>query len=278
MLLTLSAKSFWSGAKRGKQPSVELCDLPRLAQTELGLMGLTIHTSMLTGWEQRDLDRLRDSGDKASCPCLLLVEDQPQSLDAKPDAYAVVQDRFERVLRVAHRLGCAGIAVPLEAPAMDEIPEVIAQRLKNLVTKAERLELNLLLAPTPGLTETPERLTTLIRRVGGFRIGSYPDFAAAARTEAMGPYLRALAPYASVISASCLDFDAKGRHSSFDLVECVTAVREVGYDASMTLEFRGKGDPIAALAQSKAIIEQSLGIAAVVEPGEAGDDEEEADE
>lgn len=284
MLLTLSAKSFQSASRKPSEPRVALTDLPRIAHAELGLMGLGVHASMLAGWEPPALDRLRDVADKASCPLLLLVEDRPHQIgEADHGAFSAIVERLDRVLRVAHRLGCASVAVSLENKADAEISETLAQRLKTLVGKAERMEINLLLSPVKGLTETPERLTGLIRRVGGFRIGSYPDFGAAAESGQGVAYLRNLAPYASVVCASCQEFDAKGNHKAWDLGAFVQAVKDVGFDANLALEFRGKGDPVPALAQAKSIIEGVLGIgqedAVLDEDAELpGVEEEEPDE
>jgi len=44
----------------------------------------------------------------------------------------------------------------------------------------ERQELNALLSPCPGLMHSTQRLTDVIKRVGGFRIGSLPTFGDAA--------------------------------------------------------------------------------------------------
>lgn len=284
MLLTLSAKSFVSNARKSGEPSVPLVDLPRLAHAELGLMGMGVHASMLAGWEPPDLDRLRDQADKASCPVLMLVEDRPHPIgQPDPIAFNAIVDRLDRVLRVAHRLGCASVAFSLEHKNEAEISETLAQRLKTLVSKAERMEINLLISPAKGITETPERLTGLIRRVGGFRIGSYPDFGSASASGEGVTYLRNLAPYASVVCAACEEFDAKGNHKAWDLAGYVQAVKEVGFDANLALEFRGKGDPLEALAQAKSVVETVLGIGP--EEPEAGEDgvipgadEEDADE
>jgi hypothetical protein len=44
------------------------------------------------------------------------------------------------------------------------------------VTRAEKREINLLLMPTTGLLASPEKVTEIIKAVGGFRIGVLPDF------------------------------------------------------------------------------------------------------
>lgn len=247
MLLTLSAISL-ACRMSGRKPAMTLFDLPSLGQGELGLHGLNIQTSMLKGWEIDLVDRIRDAADKASCPCLLLIEDQPHPLgDASADRASAAQDRLERVLRVAHRLGCSSVAISIADSKSSGGLDVIAERLRPVVARAERLEINLLIAPSKGLTESPEHITDLIRKVGGFRVGSFPDFQTAAKSDDAGAYLRGLTPYASAVSASFLDVDSRGEHPAFDFSECIEAVRSVGFEGSLSLEYRGEGDPIEAL-------------------------------
>jgi len=234
-----------------------LFDLPVYAREELGLQGVNIHTKALKGWSINEIDRLRDQADKSGAPCLLLLEDLPHTLSGPQDGKAGESiDRMERVLRVANRLGCSGVSMSLnESAAGEENYDEIVERLKGLVNRAERLEINRLLAPHKGLTETPERLTELIRKVGGFRIGSFPDFEVAADTEDTDAYLRGLTPYASAVSISSGDFDAKGRHKGFDFLSCLETITSVGYDGTVSLEYRGSKDPTAALLASRAAIE-----------------------
>lgn len=275
MLLTLSAKSVWpaSGANGASDPF----DLPRWAREDLDVHGLTLQTSLLSGWALDRLERFRDAADKAGAPCLLLVEDTPMPLateDAQKADAAI--ERADRVLRVAHRLGCSSVAISILGVSNPSL-EVVTPRLKAVLSKAERLELNLLLGPSKGLTESPEKLTSLIRKVGGFRIGSYPDFQAASQCDDPIGYLRSLSPYASAICASVQSFDSKGQHSAYDIKSYVTAIQSVGYEAALTLEYRGSGDASAALRAAKSLVESCLKDDG--EPADAElDPEEDADE
>lgn len=258
MLLTLSARSVCNPARDAK-PLVPAARLAVFAREELGLHGLTLQTSLFSGWDLAKIDRFRDDADKAGAPCLVLVEETPQGFaDADRAVAEAAAERADRVVRVAHRLGCSSIAFRLANPAPDMAVEVIAQRLKAVLGNAERMELNLLLSPAPGVTSTPEQLTTLIRKVGGFRIGSYPDFQTAAAEADPTAYLRGLTPYASAVCASFTDFDAKGKHPAFDLDLCLDAIESVGFEQTLAIEFRGKGDPIAALKRVREVMEARL--------------------
>lgn len=254
MLLTLSAHSFRAklGAARG---GVTLFDLPKIASEELGLQGIVVQTSYLAGWDENRIDSLRDSADKAGCPVLLLVEDQAQPLaDPEKGAGEAAVQRLDRVVRVAHRLGCSGVALSIVDPAGVPLVEHAVPRLKQVVSRAERMEINLLIAPGKGQTATPEQLTGLIRKVGGFRIGSFPDFLTASGLGDPAAYLRSLAPYASAISVSFEAAPGGKKGGAYDLKSMVETVAAVGYEGNMMLEYRGAGDPIPALAAAKEVI------------------------
>lgn len=263
MLMIASASSF----RPGKRGCPTLMDLPRIIHGDLGFQGIAVHTTLLAGWESPQIDRFRDEADKAACPCLLLVEPKPQpigAVDEKTRLNAI--DRVRRVMRVAHRLGCSSATVAIKNPPGSGLSDSLCLCMKELVGEAEQLELNFLLAPAPGLTETPDQLTALIRKVGGFRIGSYPDFETATKADDLTAYLRALSPYASAISVSAYEFDKKGVHQTFDFAACIKAIRSVGYTQTMNIEYRGTEDPAAHLTAAKAVIEAVLAAEAKPKP------------
>lgn len=257
MLLTLSAKSFQKEIQSRRSGSMSLTDLPKHAHHELGLNGLIIQTSLLAGWDTKEIERLRDAADKAACPCLMLVEDREHVIESLDDPkFAEIEDRMERVLRVAHRLGCAGVAISAVVSNKPDAIDEAAEALKNIVTRAERLELNLLLASCKGVASTPEGVTSLIRKIGGFRIGSYPEFSEATKSPDRDSFLRSLAPYASAISATATGAGANGK--GIDVASCLRAIRAVGYDGTLAIEFVGSGDPTEGVAQTRTIVEGVL--------------------
>jgi hypothetical protein len=144
-----------------------------------------------------------------------------------------------------------------------------ADRLRKAVDKAERLELNVLLSPHDGLTSTPERITELIKKIGGFRVGTFPDFQAAAAAPDSTAYLRRLTPYASVVSASTQKFtpdkgadadspDASVKHGPYSLEPLVEAILSVGYDGTLAIDYRGPGDAKLGVLRSRRLFERLL--------------------
>lgn len=250
MLITLSAKSL----ARFLEPKGDLSiqKLPAFVHDQFEIKGMTVQTCYLKGQSPEGLDRLRDAADKAGCPWLAMVEEVSHNLSNEDEeATAVTIDRMERVLRAAGRLGCSSVAMSIADPGSTPDPEfteeILLDNIRRILTIAEQLELNLLISPSPGITQTPEGLTGLIRRVGGFRIGSYPDFEAASAAADPGAYLRTLVPYAAAVTVATTEFGAKGKHKGFDLSVCLEAVKAVGFDGNLSIEFRGEADPIAGI-------------------------------
>lgn len=213
MLLTLSAtclRSLLLPGPRQKKAKMDLADLPRFTHEELGLRGLNLSTDLLAGADRARIEFLRERADKAGCACLLLIEHNPQPFGAGGEKAGVEAiARAHRVIEAAHVLGCNSIALAVQSDEKPDAVVLVVNRLKKVVERAERLEINVLLAPAPGLTAAPERLTDLIKKVGGFRIGTFPDFQAAAASKDPIAYLRRLTPYAAVVSASTVKFAAE---------------------------------------------------------------------
>lgn len=236
-----------------------MLDIPEFAIRQLQLRGLSVCASMLSGWSLEQLDQLRDRADKAACPCLVLVEDKPlplaSSSQKKRDA---AFDRVERLGVAAHRLGCNALAIKVDAPDTDVAFETSAEQVRQAMRSVERQELNILLMPHDGLTQDPDRLIELIKRVGGFRIGSLPTFKHAESTGNAVETLRKLAPYAGAIHASVEKFTKTGQHSGANLAECVAAIQAVGFVNTLAIEFIGTGDAIAAIEAAREQMQTAL--------------------
>lgn len=266
MLLTLCAGSLRSrmgNASSGKRggDGMNMLEVPAFVVKHLQLHGLNIPASMLAGWSPEDLDRLRDAADKAACPCLVLIEDAPRPLGSPDDSVReAAAARIQRLAFAANRLGCNAVALKIDAPNDNESFDIAADQVRAMLPAIERLELNVLLAPHAGLTASTERLTSLIKRVGGFRIGSLPSFGAAAEAGDGDPIegLRKLAPYAGAIHATVEGFNKKGAHKSWDLVACVNAIRSVGFLNTLAIDYTGDGDPVPSIEKARDLLQAAI--------------------
>ncbi len=291
MLLTLTAISLRSMLVKGKagKAKLDLLDLPQYAREDLGLHGLNLSTELLTGVNRERLEKLRERADKAGCACLLLIESEAQAFGDKNEVIAAgAVERMQKVIQAAHILGCSAAAVKAAGADNPEVFARTADKLRKAVERAERLELNILLSPTEGLTATPERITELIKKVGGFRVGTFPDFQAAGAAPDPVAYLRRLTPYAAVVSASTVKFapekgqeaekpDALVKHQPYALETMVEAIMSVGYDGTLAIDYRGTGDATLGVLRSRYALERLMQ-GESNEPSGEGETEEEPGE
>jgi sugar phosphate isomerase/epimerase len=206
MILTLNAKCLrpmLAPAGKGKKTALELFDIPKFARETLGLSGLTLSTDLLIGADRAKLDAIRERADRVGCACLLLVESEPQPFGHADQAksQAAIQ-RMTKVVEAAHLLGCSAAAVKVQAPDDESKILAVAAAMKHVVTRAEKLDISLLISPHTGMTSKPERVTELLKKIGGFRIGTFPDFLSAAEAANPTEYLHRLTPYASAVCAT----------------------------------------------------------------------------
>jgi sugar phosphate isomerase/epimerase len=239
MLLIFSAATYRASIKSSRR-KLQLGDLPKLACEEFELSGLLVTTDLLAGWDMPDLDQLRIQADKTACPCLALVEPDPHDLCVRDNEKATISiDRMQRVLIAAHRMGCSAVGFRAAGSNDSAATERLINRLKAVVSHAEKLDVNFLLAMARGPTETAEGLIDTIKRVGGFRIGALADFQDAGATDDPAETIRRLAPYGPLVIASSIEFDEEGNHTRYDLGSCAGALADVGYDGSIAIEYRG---------------------------------------
>ena len=263
MLLTVSSRSL-QHVKRAKR-AIEPMELADFVAEELGLKGLNANTSLLKGMAGKDLERLRDRADRARCPILVLVDDAP--LDFGPDHGPASVQRVERLGLAASKLGAPAVAVELcNLPA--EGSDAFAANVKRSLAALDRFDTHLLLRPGAGASGETRRIAELIKKVGGFRIGSMPTFAHAAGTGDPAESLRGLAPYAQAMDASVKAFAKSGRHEAWDLGGLLEAAMAVGYQNTLCIDYAGRTEPLATIERARDVL------AALIEPPEDGDDPE----
>ena len=289
MVLACHVRSIASLLKpRGKTPpKLQLADVPAYVRDEIGLNALTLSTDLLVGSTPERLSAFRDRADKSACACLMLSEPNAQPFGSEdPDVVEVAIERTTRVIKAAQLLGCNAATVPVEAPEGEESMDRVADAIRDVMRVAEKLELNLLLQPHKGLTADPDAMTDLLKKVGGFRCGTIPDFETAIADKDPETYLKRLTPYATCVFAATKEFgevdaaadagdddDAPGGlealaeaimgveappHVAYDLEPLVRSVHAVGFDGAIVLDYRGSGDGTLGVIHSREAIEAAL--------------------
>jgi hypothetical protein len=287
MMYSLNVNSIRSLiTKRGKS-ALSVHDLPKYARDQLDLRALNLSTDLLKGMGRSEIARIRDNGDKVGCTCLMLSE--LDALDMTGNKGEASVDRMQRVIVAGSVLGCNAVSMSIKSPDTDDAFETVTEHMKSVLEKADGVDINVLISPTDGLTSDPDRTTELVKAIGGFRIGTLPDFQAAHESGDAVHYLRRLTPYATVINASTLAFEevepdddamsamdglsgldalaaeleamddsAPARHVGYELEPMVGAIKAVGFSGNIALDYRGDGDGTLGVLQTRDAIESAL--------------------
>ncbi len=274
LLVTASVDSFRSRLE-GDEDALTLEDMPQFGASELGVRGLSVPASILAGRDAAGLERLRDAGDKARCPMLLLQEVEPLDLaSVDPAIRAAGVERIGRLARAANMLGCAHLGVSISGKDEDDAFELAATTFREAMQLIDRFDVGLLIEARMGLAQSPDRLTELIKKIGGFRIGSLPDFRFAHDSGDFTGTLRRLAPYAGTIlarvgkSADEKPAVARSDKTPYNLIEGLEAILAVGYQHAICLDHAGGPNAADAIIAARETIESAL-------TAEAEDDGEE---
>jgi hypothetical protein len=271
MLLTLSTRSL-QFVKRDKVPLAPH-DAPDYVAEVLGIKGLNVNAPFLKGMAVKDLERLRDRADRARCPILVLVEER--ILDFRASA-AESTERVGRLGLAASKLGAPSVAIELASiPESDDGFIEFAASVKRALASLDRFDTHLLIRPGTGTAGDPARIADLIKKIGGFRIGSMPTFAHAASSKDPVDALRRLAPYAQAMEATVKAFTKSGAHEAWDLARLFGAAEAAGYQSTMCIDYGAKTDPVGNIDRARDLL------AALIDPvdmtEEAEDAVEEAD-
>jgi len=320
MLLTLTARSLASRLNARGARALLVSDLPRFVFQQTTLRGLALDTALFKGWGLDDLETLRVQADQAGCPCLLLRESYAVSSGQSSGAgFEKAMQRVQLVARAAHRLGCNALSLQPDCAGKEANDRTFDHHVgfyRHVVERVDRLELNVLVEPATGWLGEPNWLIELVKKVGGFRIGTLPTFEAACRTPDCVAALRQTAPYAGAVLGSFGDNDVPEVPAESELpqadeppadkpakkmmkkkktagkspsrsatatatrtskkttrrpkvkaesaapsrfVECVAALRAVGYEQILALDYLGSRDSVAAINAARARIEALLG-------------------
>jgi hypothetical protein len=98
-------------------------------------------------------------------------------------------------------------------------------------------------------------LTQLIRKVGGFRVGSFPSFTQAAGAGDPVAYLKAVTPYAAAVTA-CVGLN--GGPKAKDVGPYLDALQAVGFDGTLGLLCPAGADAPKRIAAARDAVETAL--------------------
>ncbi|MDA1008373.1 MAG: hypothetical protein O2800_05150 [Planctomycetota bacterium] len=216
---------------RSRKP-LELLDVPGYAAEFLDLRGINIPAPLLRGMSENQLLALAHRADQAGCPCLVVVDGEP--LDFTSETLEASIDRVTRLARVAKLLGCAHIGIRATCGEGDAAFSETARGIRAALESIHRVEVMMLLRPGGSGICDVERFTSLIQKIGGFRIGALPTMDHVRTLPDPTAALRRMTPYSGCIELPLPRIKTK-LDSEF-VQSMITTVQSVGYQNSICFE------------------------------------------
>jgi len=247
MLLAITSETLDSHLSGKKGKAITLEEAPRFAAERLGVHGMVLDSKYLAGWSLERLDTLRNCADQAQCPCLILRESRGVVTTGDAASQAAAMQRVELVTRAAQRLGCSAVSFRVDGVKGSEQLEHAAKFLRRTMERVERIDVNLLLEHGSGDLEKPEALVEMVKRVGGFRVGTMPNFGREKSGKDSAAVLRQTAPYAAAVLATIPDSEQKDAESEIESAlarvrPCMEALNLVGLHQVLALDYLGEGE------------------------------------
>ena len=249
-----------------------------------GYQGVEIMADRPHAWppdlDGRAIDRIREQLDRTGMEVsnvngfmMCAVEDfwHPSWIEPVP-AY--------RELRVAHTAACLELAARIGAPSVSTEPggplspgmeravalELFLEGLSRVTPVAERLDVDLLVEPEPGLlVESAGQFLDLIQRVDNPRVGLNLDLGHHFCVgEDLVEVVRLLAPHIRHVHLEDIPADRSHHHlmpgeGAVPLEQALRALSDIGYEGFITVElYTYQEDPIRAARKAHRLVSEML--------------------
>lgn len=263
MLLAITTESleYYINPPDASAKGLMLTELPRFVVDRLGLHGLVVDSKYLKGWSLEQLDKLRNCADQAGCPCLVLRESRGVVTGGDTATQTAAMQRIELVTRAAQRLGCAAVSFRVESAVGQIELDQAARFLRKTMERIERIDVNMLLEHGGGDLARPETLVEMVKKVGGFRVGTMPNFGQSGAGKDCAAILRQTAPYAAAVLAT-IPPGAGGMASEETgaalsrAKACMESLVTVGFHQILAMDYLGRSDGMQCLEAVKTLILQ----------------------
>jgi sugar phosphate isomerase/epimerase len=260
--------------------TMTLLEFPRAARERFGLSAVEICQFQIPEHTPDYVAALKRALQEAEVELLNVPIDAGNISDPNPAHREEDLREIEGWMRVAADLGARMVRVNASGgmPGTPHAPlEVTLESLRRLGHTANELGLKLLTENHGGITSDPEVVVQIIEaaRSAGvgllLDIGNFEPLLSVTMATFLGqqppaevdvtPIYAAvarLAPYAALVHAKTLGFDADGKPIYLDVTRALRAVRDAGYHGPISLEYEGnEGDPWENTARTRALVEQS---------------------
>jgi len=179
-------------------------DFPRIARDDFGINGIEFVSTLFELPTYSYLKKLRRNAEKYRVTMILImVDDEGETCDPGKEARIQTAINHRKWVDIAKFLGCHSIRTncrgPRNAPG-DQALEWAADCYKRLLEYAAPAGIGVLIENHGGLSNDPDWMVSLFKKVGHPYFGSYPDWRSPSRAFDNFEYLRKMLPFAGGMS------------------------------------------------------------------------------
>ncbi|MGH7143540.1 MAG: sugar phosphate isomerase/epimerase family protein [Planctomycetota bacterium] len=239
----------WSLNRAFRSGELKLADFPDLAKKEFGLDAVEFNSPFFASHEPAYLAELKARAQKAGVKVIgIAVDGMGDFTGDDPADRAAVLERMSAWFAIAKAVGSPAFRVNSGGSATAENAAVQMQRCIEgygaLAKRGEKEGITVLIENHGGLSADPDNIVKLVKAVNSKWFRTCPDFGNFPKEVRVEGY-RKIAPFAFMCHAKTHEFDAQGNEIGVGVVpQCVAALKEVGFDGYLSIEYEGKGDQI----------------------------------
>ena len=179
-------------------------DFPRIAREDFDINGIEFVSTLFELPTYSYLNRLRRSAAKYRVAMvLIMVDDEGETCDPKRETRIQTAINHRKWVDIAKFLGCHSIRTncrgPKDAP-QDQALEWAADCYNRLLEYAAPAGIGILIENHGGLSNDPDWMVSLFKKVDNPYFGSYPDWRGPSQTFDNYEYIEKMLPYAGGMS------------------------------------------------------------------------------
>jgi len=194
----------WALVQEIREGKWKNSDFPRIAREDFDINGIEFVNTLFELPTLSHLNRLRRNAEKYKVTMILImVDDEGETCDPSREARIQTAINHRKWVDIAKYLGCHSIRTncrgPKNAPK-DQALEWAADCYNRLLEYAAPAGIGILIENHGGLSNDPDWMVALFKKVDNPYFGSYPDWRGPSKEFDNYDYLRKMLPYAGGMS------------------------------------------------------------------------------